>query len=326
MANIKDVAKRANVAPSTVSLVLNNTGYVSQKTREKVEEAMRELDYKPNELARNLSRNKTNIIGIIVPSLNHPFFSTFIRYAERHLYQLGYKTMVCGTANRDRVEHEFLDLLRSQVMDGIIMGAHSLDVEDYKRVNRPLVAIDRYIDEKIPIVSSNHQKGGEMAALKLIDNNCKNVVHIKGASIVKTPAHQYHESFKELLEKNNINVFEVEMDVNCFDSQDFLKVARELFECYPNVDAIFGSDLAMLACLQQAREYGYNIPKQLKLIAYDGTYITSMSEKRLTSIIQPIEQLAIKAATTIVDLIEGKELKSSRIMLDVQLCEGETTL
>lgn len=105
MANIKDVAKRANVAPSTVSLVLNNTGYVSQKTREKVEEAMRELDYKPNELARNLSRNKTNIIGIIVPSLNHPFFSTFIRYAERHLYQLGYKTMVCGTANRDRVEH-----------------------------------------------------------------------------------------------------------------------------------------------------------------------------------------------------------------------------
>ncbi len=211
-------------------------------------------------------------------------------------------------------------------MDGIIMGAHSLDVEDYKRVNRPLVAIDRYIDEKIPIVSSNHQKGGEMAALKLIDNNCKNVVHIKGASIVKTPAHQYHESFKELLEKNNINVFEVEMDVNCFDSQDFLKVARELFECYPNVDAIFGSDLAMLACLQQAREYGYNIPKQLKLIAYDGTYITSMSEKRLTSIVQPIEQLAIKAATTIVDLIEGKELKSSRIMLDVQLCEGETTL
>ena len=91
MASIKDVARRAGVAPSTVSLVLNNTGYVSEKTREKVEKAMKELDYMPNELARNLYRNKTNIIGIIIPHIDHPFFSTFVKYTEKFLYELGYK-------------------------------------------------------------------------------------------------------------------------------------------------------------------------------------------------------------------------------------------
>ncbi len=74
MASIKDVAKYAGVAPSTVSLVLNNAGYVSQRTREKVESAVRELNYTPNELARNLYRNRTNMIGIIVPDTAHPFF------------------------------------------------------------------------------------------------------------------------------------------------------------------------------------------------------------------------------------------------------------
>ena len=83
MASIKDVAKYAKVAPSTVSLVLNKTGYVSAETREKVERAMKELNYSPNELARNLYRNKTNIVGIIVPDASHPFFphlSSMLRF------------------------------------------------------------------------------------------------------------------------------------------------------------------------------------------------------------------------------------------------------
>lgn len=326
MASIKDVAKRANVAPSTVSLVLNNTGYVSAKTREKVEQAMKELDYMPNELARNFFRNKTNIIGIIVPHLDHPFFSSFVRYTEKELYHLGYKTMICGTVNREKVEKEFLELLRRQVMDGIIMGAHSLDVEEYQKINRPLVAIDRYIDENIPIVSSNHKKGGQIAAQKLIDNKCRLVVQIKGASIVNTPAHEYHESFRELLEENDIHVIDIEMGINCFDPGDFMKVAQHLFDNYPEVDGILGADLAILACLQKARELGYDVPNKLKLIAYDGTYVTSMNERKITSVVQPIEKLAIEAANTIVHLIEGKELKTKRIMLDVELREAETTL
>ncbi len=326
MASIKDVARRAGVAPSTVSLVLNNTGYVSEKTREKVEKALKELDYMPNELARNLYRNKTNIIGIIIPHIDHPFFSTFVKYTEKFLYELGYKTMICGTVNRDHVEKEFLELLRRQVMDGIIMGAHTLDVEEYQKINRPLVAIDRYIDANIPIISSDHHKGGVLAANKLISNGCKKVVQIKGATIVNTPAHEYHQSFRDILEKASIEVHDIEMGINCFEPDDFKKVADELFSQYPDVDAILGADLAILACLQKARQLGYEVPGNLKLIAYDGTYMTTMNETIMTSVVQPIEQLAQEAANAIVSLIDGKVIEKQHLILDVELREGQTTI
>ena len=78
MAKIKDVAKLANVSPSTVSLVLNNKGYVSEATRAKVQAAVKELNYVPSEVARNLSLNRTNIIGVIIPDIAHPFFAALL--------------------------------------------------------------------------------------------------------------------------------------------------------------------------------------------------------------------------------------------------------
>ena len=101
MASINDVAKKANVAKSTVSLVVNNSGYVSAKTRAKVEEAMRELNYVPSQLAKNLSSRRSNIVGIVMPDVMHPFFATFIKYAELKLFHYGYMTMVCGTIGRE---------------------------------------------------------------------------------------------------------------------------------------------------------------------------------------------------------------------------------
>ena len=82
MASINDVAKRAHVAKSTVSLVLNNSGYVSEETRKKVEQAIRELDYHPSQIAQNLSKNRTNLVGVVIPDVSHPFYGTFVKYAE----------------------------------------------------------------------------------------------------------------------------------------------------------------------------------------------------------------------------------------------------
>ena len=89
MAGIKDVAKKAGVGVGTVSRVINHTGYVAEDTRKRIEAAMQELNYTPNELARNLYRNKTGIVAIIIPDLEHPFFAAFCKAAELELYQLG---------------------------------------------------------------------------------------------------------------------------------------------------------------------------------------------------------------------------------------------
>ena len=91
MASIREIAERAKVAPGTVSRALNNKGYISQETREKIEQALKELDYVPNELARNLYRNRSNLIGVILPDIEHPFFLGIIKklVIELKKYQYG---------------------------------------------------------------------------------------------------------------------------------------------------------------------------------------------------------------------------------------------
>ena len=163
MAKIKDVAKLANVSPSTVSLVLNNKGYVSEATRAKVQAAVKELNYVPSEVARNLSLNRTNIIGVIIPDIAHPFFAALLHEIEIALYRYGYKTMICSTGEKENSELVFLDMLRRHTMDGLIVGAHALHLESYRDIDLPIVAFDRFINDSIPIVRADHNQGGTMA-------------------------------------------------------------------------------------------------------------------------------------------------------------------
>ncbi len=325
MASIKDVAKYAGVAPSTVSLVLNNAGYVSQRTREKVESAVRELNYTPNELARNLYRNRTNMVGIIVPDTAHPFFSTFIRYAEIYLYRFGYKTMVCSTIHRENGEAEYIDMLKRQMMDGVIMGAHSLDLDIYVHVERPIVALDRFINEQIPIVRSDHVQEGRFAAECLLQKGCRKVVQVSGARIVSTPSHNRHDVFRRYFEADGGTVYDLEMDWNHFDLDYSMKFAEHIFKTYSDIDGIFAADMQVAACLRYAREHQIQVPEQMKMVACDGTYLTLLNERPITAIVQPIEALAQEAARQVLELIEGKSILNKECVFGVTLWEGATT-
>ena len=125
MVGMRDVARKAGVSLSTVSLVVNGTGYVSAEMRGRVEAAMRELDYIPNELARNLYSGRTSLIGVIVPTIRHPFFSTLTASLQRAFAARGLRTMLCSTADAEGGEVEYVDMLRRRMMDGIVMGAHT---------------------------------------------------------------------------------------------------------------------------------------------------------------------------------------------------------
>ena len=115
---------------------------------------MRELDYTPNELARNLFHKKTGIIAVLVPTVAHPFFAEFVEYVEAELYNCGYKTMLCNTVKEENAELEYLDMLNRHIVDGVITGVHSLDVEEYLKIHKPIVALDRYLGEDIPVVAA----------------------------------------------------------------------------------------------------------------------------------------------------------------------------
>ena len=159
MAGIKDVAKRARVGVGTVSRMINNSGYVADETREKIEIAMKELNYTPNELARNLYHKRSGIIAVVVPSITSPFFSEFLNSVEAELYEAGYKMMVCNTVKAKNAEMEYLDMLNRHIVDGIITGVHTLDVEEYLKIHKTIVALDRYLGDHIPVVAVNHKAG-----------------------------------------------------------------------------------------------------------------------------------------------------------------------
>lgn len=182
MPTIQDVARRAGVGAATVSRVLSGKGYVKSETRERIRQAIEELHYTPNEMARNLYYQKSGIVAVIVPELAHPFVAQLVSAMEVALCAAGYQTMVCNTFYERNYEQRYLDMLKRRMVDGLIFAAHtSLDVSQYQNLDLPIVGFDRILGPDIPCVSADHEAGGRMAAEALLACGCRNVLQFVGA-------------------------------------------------------------------------------------------------------------------------------------------------
>jgi len=326
VAGIKDVAKRAGVGVGTVSRMINDSGYVAVETREKIEIAMRELSYTPNELARNLFHKRTGIIAVLVPNVSNPFFAEFVDYVEAELYKAGFKMMLCNTVKASNAELEYLDMLNRHIVDGVITGVHSLDVEEYRKIHKPIVALDRYLGEHIPVVAVDHKEGGRLAAEALISNGCKKILHFRGTTTVESPYHERHYEFDRIMEKNHIKTYSYELKWNRFDPEYYLEVVEDVFSRGFDFDGVFAVDWLAIECMNEAIRRHLKIPRDVKFVAYDGTFITKMVEPKMTAVVQPVEGLARESVRLLRNLIGGKEYRNKQVVLGVQLRKGDTTI
>ena len=326
MAGIKDVAKRAGVGVGTVSRMLNDSGYVAEETREKIEVAMRELNYTPNELARNLYHKRSGIIALLVPNVSNPFFTEFVDYAEAELYEAGYKMMICNTVKERNAELEYLDMLNRHIVDGVITGVHSLDVEEYRKIHKPIVALDRYLGEHSPVVAVNHKEGGRLAAETLIRNGCKKVLHFMGSTAVESPYHERHYEFERIMKANHIKTYTYELEWNRFYSEYHREAVQDVFAKGIEFDGVFGVDGLAIECMNESIRRHLKVPRDVKFVSYDGTFITELVEPKMTSVVQPIEGLAKESVRLLCNLIGGKEYNNKEVVLGVQLRKGNTTI
>lgn len=326
MASIKDVAKQAGVGVGTVSRVLNNTGYVAETTRKKIIEVMEQLDYTPNELARNLYHNKSGIIGLIVPNVDHPFYSSFCRAVEMELYQLGFKTMLCNTIEISYREQEFLNMLEQNVVDGIITVAHSLDIESYKKINRPIVTLDRELGMNIPTIGSDHEYGGKLAADLLVQNGCRNVIAITEAEIHSIRSDDRLICFQKILEENHVDLMILQTEWNNFEFDYFYEQMRKYLYAYPDIDGLFVSDIGAVSSLKILQEMGRRVPEDVKIIGYDATYITRMTLPVITAVRQDVDVLAKGCVNTLLQIISGEKNIPRRLVFNVDMQIGGTTL
>ena len=324
MASIRDVARKAGVGVGTVSRVLNGTGYVSADTKKKIENAIEELEYKPNELARNLFRNKTGIVGILVPDLDHPFFSSYVRQTEAALYEMGYKTMVGSTIGVSNREREFLDMLDRNMVDGIITGSHTLDGDEYLKRKHTIVSLDRDFGSEIPMIGSDHITGGRLASEILIRNNCKKVLNILGVA-PNIVANDKHTILKKNLQEYGIEVVDMILEWNRFGHEDYWEVAKTVMENFDGIDGIFGTDQPILNIMHLAMRKGIKIPEDLKIVTYDGTDITRLCYPEATCICQNIKLLTELSANSVVDLIENRRPVPHKQIIPVEVRQGQTT-
>lgn len=326
MSSIRDVAKRANVAACTVSRVLNGTANVSPETRMRIEQAMKELNYIPNELARSMFKQKAGIVAMLVPNIRHPYFSSLAKYIEDSLYQNGYKLMLCSTGDDVEREKEYLKILKSNIVDGVIMGTNNQEPEAYEQFGKPLVMLDYYVSDKVPVVVSDHAQGGLLAAQEFIKSGCKYVLHIGSeAETERVLSYESHRVLQKTLEENGIRARELDIKWNTFDYDGYLELSKLILEKYPEIDGIMAADMPASAFLKAAVQIGKKIPEDICVVSYDGTFVSNTNILEVTTIHQPMEQIGQTSVEVLLKLLKGEKLEKPYIRFPVQIKLGQTT-
>lgn len=324
---IKDVAEKAGVSVTTVSRVLNNRGYISKEMYQKVHQAIEEIDFHPNQIARSLTKQRTNTVGFLLPYVSYPFFAQLSEKIEMALYNKGYKMLLCNTIGTRNRERDHLKMLKEHKVDGLILGNHELDFEDYLKVSFPIVALDIKLGEDIPVITSNHKRGGALAAQKFIDNGCKKVVQIKGTGKVNTFTKLRHEELETVLESNGvkcITVFHSREDIS-FRSDEHLQIIEDVFREHEDVDGFFAVDVIATKVLKYALIHGIEVPEKLKIISYDGTMLIDLMYPQLTCIKQSYDDITNSLVDTLDKMIRGEKGIEMYTECPIELIEGNTT-
>jgi LacI family sucrose operon transcriptional repressor len=212
-------------------------------------------------------------------------------------------------------------------VDGIIFGAHtSLAAEMYQELRRPVIGLDRRLADTIPLVAADHVAGGRMAAEELIRSGCRNFAQFGDVDDnVSTPSRHRHYVFRRVVEENGLTCHSYPKQPNYSAYNTYQEAAARLFAEHPDVDGIFGTDLYAAACLQYALSHGIRVPQDVKIVAYDGTHITRFLNPDMTTICQPIQELADESVRLITELIKGNTIHEKEIILPVRLRRGNTT-
>ncbi len=323
--NIKDIAKAAGVSIATVSRTINNSGYVGDATRKRIEAVLENLGYVPNMIAKSLQQSKTRTIGMIVPNSSHNFYAQLIYEVETAISDLGLKLFICNSNNDLEREKRILATFSESRVDGLIIASHTTDDEYYKKFKIPIVMFDRFVPDDIPYVSSDNFHGGELAAQHLIDKGCRNLLHIgsKKDNAFNHLGQLRSEGFIGVAKKNNISAKIIEIETPFVEFTELYKIAEaETKDILKNYDGVFCSnDLYAYAIYLIATKRNLKIPEDLKIVGYDNSNFTKVLQyPKLTT----IEQNCQEIANNLIEILFSEKNEKKKIV-NVKLIKGTTT-
>lgn len=307
VAKLQDVAKLAGVSVTTVSRVINNYGSLSEKTINKVHEAMRQLNYQPNALARAMQGKPSKFIGLIFPNLTNPFFAELINELEHQLFFQGYKTIIASSAENRKIEHEYLNMLLANQVDGIISGSHNLGIEEYQQLSAPIISFDRYLADDIPIVSADSYQGGQLTAKFMVDHQVKKLAVIIDEDTSASPTVNRLQGVVDYLNK-------FQYDFQTLDKQELEN--GDFVQKYNGV--IASNDIQALKIIDRYRQSDQSLNKDFYVTGYDGSTLIREIAPYLPTVIQPIHEIANQLIKDLLERIKQPNVEIHSSILPVK--------
>lgn len=301
----KDVAARAGVSVASVSRVLNGFDTVDPQIRTKVEQAISELRYTPNEIARSLRVKSTNTIGIVAPEIANPFAMEVASGAQRVFHDLGYVTMVSGSESKASNERSNLNMLIDKRVDGLLVTPVSPDGKDLERINRlvPIVLIDYINTDHLDSVRVDNIEGAFHAVAHLVTRGYRHIATIAGPQRYTSDKERL-EGFLRAMRHYGFEVPSRFVRYGDFFVEGGYKQCQRLLDECPEVEAVFvANNLMGIGAFKALRDAGRTIPQDVALCIFDDFLMADMAAPPLTVITQPTFAIGETAARMVVERV-----------------------
>lgn len=325
MANMKQIARMAGVSLGTVSHVLNGSARVRDPLRKRVEEAVQALGYQPSALARGLRRDKTNMIGMIIPDVTNPFFPAVVRGAEDVAFSNGYRLVLCNTDNDHTKELAHLNELRTYLPSGLIVIPSDFSdltrqADSYQKSGAAVVCVDRLPRRwQGDSVTADNETGSYNATKHLIQLGHERIAMIIGP-LRLTNAEQRLKGFRRAMKEAGLSIAPEYIHETSFDIRGGRTKTQLLLRMVPAPTAIFaGNDMIAMGALHAIRDLGLRCPEDVSVMGFDDLDFAALMNPSLSSVYQPGYQLGVNAACILLDRVKGDRRPAQHIVLDTEL-------
>ena len=323
MITIKDVAKEAGVSVATVSRVLNNKGGAKPETITHVENVIKKLNYKPNKIAKSLSEGSSNLIALLVPTLNNPFFPELVREIEKVANENGYNVYLCNSDD-DRMKVEYyLESMIDHYVSGAIINSLHVDASDLAELEKRgirTITIDRAnFEHPYSAITVDHTLGAQLAVTHLIrDEKCNNIVFISGPKNEKSAIDRLTGFTLALNEARH--PVKTHICSGDFGTASGYENTKALIEKGRSFDSIFCANDAMaIGAMRACHEFGIKVPSEVKIVGYDNISLASYMYPTLSSVDQCKEDIGRLAVNELIQLIKNPKNKQKQYELEPKL-------
>jgi len=327
-ATIRDVARLAGVAPSTVSMALANHAELAEETRRKVRDAAVKLQYTPNFAARSMRGGRQQALGVVIPHssahvFSHPYFMGILGGITDVANAHDFVVILSLAREEERGERAYMKMLRSQRMDGVILASAALfdrNVMELALSGYPFVFLGCYpLNTGITTVGIDDLGGAEMLTAHLLEHGYRSFVHVSGP-LAHLSAADRRDGFVRALGRAGIPVRDEDLIEGDYSEESGRAAARQLLDRPELPQAIFaGNDEMAYGILDVFREHGVRVPEDVALAGFDDLEIARVMTPALTTIHQPIFDLGFSAAERLIALIEQQPLPDTHAILPVSL-------